>query len=210
MSNAKHKSSAVDPQSPVVRLPLLKTDGPCQCLTVCGEFGGDTLPDAWAEQPPNLQSQYVTDGHCNYVRAFVHNRHLHVDVAVCGFFQSPPQADDEIAGVHAALGEAIGREIRVGIEGTYQIPLSEAPDFIRSLLRLEAKVGAVSLKMKGSDFEISGAPATRMKWSLPVGSENLCITLETEKQIKIDESYLESCFCDLQEIFNAFFAKKSS
>ena len=193
---------------PSIRFPLLRTDGFCERLTVGTRLNDDLLPKEWETEPPCLESQCVRDGHCNYVLATIHEKYLHIDLAVCGYFRSPPPAKDDMADVAGMLEAVPVQDVEASVEAIYHFPLSESPDFIRSLLRLEAKVGAVSLKMRGSEFEVGGAPATRIKWSLRAGSEDLSISLDTEVQTKIQESYLEECYAKIQGIFDALFGKK--
>ena len=149
---------------PSVRLPLLKTDRPYQRLTVCGRLVSDGgLPKEWLGNEPYLQSRYEINKHCNYVRAFIHKGCLHVDLAVCGYFDSPPETNDDITAVHSLLDQFVGQKVVGEVEADYSLPLSESPEFIQ-ILKLQAKVGEVSLKMQGGDFAIEGTPITRMTW----------------------------------------------
>lgn len=192
---------------PIVRLPLLRTDSHCQRLTVCGRIAVDDEPlKKWLRDLPPLESQYVKDGHCNYVAAMLGETHLHLDLAVCGYFGgSPPQAQNAITDINAALDKLIGREAAARIEGVYQLPVSKVPDFILAALQVESKVGNVSLVTNGGRFAIRGAPAISMEWWLQSGSDHLCITLAAQRHVKIEESYLEDCFDDLERTFNALF-----
>ena len=83
--------------------------------------------------------------------------------------------------------------------------MSELPErgVIRALFE-EQQTGKMTVKLTGGTFSIAGAPVNEICWSIDENKKEASITVEAEKVVEIEESYLQKQLDWINNQFNIF------
>ena len=198
-----------------LRLPTFKTTK-IRALTACGKVESDSpeVNDILKTQK-DMTTKYVIDGNDIYFSLLFggkSGKHLHMDCVFPTFIKKSklPKINHQIDDVLNLISNFNGIKVKIGVVGLYISPVAEIPEncLIRSL-STEQKTGEISIKLSSGSCTISGAPVTKMSWSIDDKTNEVMINLQAEKEDIVDEEYLLRINDWIDKQYNLFILGKA-
>jgi hypothetical protein len=170
----------------------------CVNLTACGELVAPAKEgrERLAQVDDNMIARYRGEKGTGYVRVMVGDKHVHVDCAVPRYFEEGllPKVTHRKADVLAVLQIVLGAEIKVGVAGSFRIPMQQVPEqgLIRNL-QTKTQSGGLSLEVTGAKLSIEGAPVGFISWEIPRSHNEAYVKIVGARHLRIAPSYLSDC-----------------
>jgi hypothetical protein len=198
-----------------LRLPTFKTTK-IRAITACGKVESDSpAVNEILKTQKDMTAKYVIDGNDIYFSLLFGGKtgkHLHMDCVFPTFIKKSklPKITNQIDDVLNRISDFNGVKVEVGVVGLYISPVAEIPEkcLIRSLTT-EQKTGDISIRLSSGSFTISGAPVTKMSWSMDENKNEAMINLQAEKQEVVDAEYLTRINDWIDKQYNLFILGKA-
>lgn len=133
--------------------------------------------------------------------------HLHFHFARRSFFGGDaPSSDTSLADFQRATDEFIDKHGNMRLSCRFVIPVGQLPktSVVYPLLEFESESNGRTLKLSGSQFDISRPPSARMSWFFRETDRSVVTDILADLTGPLRADIAQTAYADLLEIFDSF------
>jgi hypothetical protein len=190
----------------------------CLSIRMCGEIVSSLNKDLmrWLKDAERFAAKFKQGEEVYFLGLILGGRsgkHVHIDIFHQAFAPETIKSKYvKLQQIFETLDRLSGLTIKRGVEGLFPVELKDLPKggIIDSLF-IETKAGNMSVKVKGADLAITGAPVNEISWFALEDEDTIGVRLEAvQNNATLSESYLTSALETLEQALNIFVLGRTS